>query len=121
MPFCPAAIEVLPSFTVTLRSLDAVMVVLSVEELSAGLLSGSFACAIAVLLIVPAATGLTLSVIVADAAAVKLGIRHVTIPPERVQVPLVELAETKEAPAGMLSVTRTPVASAELLFLTWIV
>src|SRR5438309_679779 len=97
------------------------MVVLSVEELSAGLLSGSFASAVAVLLIVPAAVGLTLSVIVADAAAAKLGIRQVKVFPERAQLPRVELAETKGTPAGMVSVTRTPVAIAELLFLTWIV
>src|SRR6266496_6606425 len=97
------------------------MVVFSVEELSAGLLSGSFASAVAVLLIVPDAVGLTLSVIVADALDAKLGVRHVTVPPERVQLPRVELAERKEAPVGMVSVTRTPVAIAELLFLTWIV
>src|SRR5882724_9663008 len=95
------------------------MVVFSVEELSAGLFSGSFASDVAVLLMVPGAAGLTLSVIVADAAAAKLGIRHVTIFPERAQLPLVELTETKGTPLGMVSVTRTPVAFAELLFLTW--
>ena len=60
------------------------IVVLSVAELSAGLLSGSFVSAVAVLVIVPATVGLTVSVIIADPPAAKLGIRQVTIAPDRV-------------------------------------
>ena len=97
------------------------MVVLSVAELSAGLLSGSFVCAVAVLVIVPATVGLTVSVIIADPPAAKLGIRQVTVVPDRVQLPSVELTEMKVAPVGMVSVRRTPLAIAELLLLTWIV
>jgi hypothetical protein len=64
-----------------------VIVVLSVAELSAALLSGSFVSTVAVLVIVPATVGLTISVTVADPPAAKLGMRQVTIVPDWVQLP----------------------------------
>ena len=56
-----------------------------------------------------------------EAPAVKLGVRHVTVLPDRVQVPTVELTEINETPAGIASVIATPVAIVELLFLIPIV
>ena len=97
------------------------IVVLSVAELSAGSLSGSFASAVTVLLIVPNAVGCTTRVMVAMAPAARLGIEHVITLPERVRLPLSDVTETKEAPGGMVSVMTTPVASAPLLFVTRIV
>src|SRR5438874_6661219 len=97
------------------------IVVFSVAELSAGSLSGSFSTAVAVLLIVPTAVGCITRVIVAVTPAARLGIEHVMMLTERVRVPRSDVTETNEAPAGMVSVTTTPVAIASLLFVTRIV
>ena len=120
--FCaPAAIDVLLSVTVTFRSAADVTVVASVEELFVKSVSGSLAITLAALEIVPADSGLTTRVIAATLEAAKLGIRQVTVLPDRVHVPTVELAEINETPLGMVSVATNPVVRLELLFLTSIV
>ena len=94
------------------------IIVVSMEELFVESGSGSLALTVAALEIVPGDGGLTTRVIVAMPAAAKLGMRQVTVIPERVQVPRVEVAETNETPFGIVSVTTNPVARLELLFLT---
>jgi len=97
------------------------MVLVSVEELFVKSVSGSLAITLAALEIVPADSGLTTRVIVATLEAAKLGSRQVTVLPDRVHVPTVEVAEINETPLGIVSVTTNPVAKLEPLFLTSIV
>ena len=120
--FCdPAAIDVLPSVTVTFRSAAGVIVVVSVEELFVESTSGSLAITFTALETVPDDCGLTTRVIVATLGAAKLGMRQVTVLPDRVQVPSVAPAETNDTPLGIVSVTTNPVARPGLLFLSSIV
>jgi len=97
------------------------MVVFSVDELLDALVSGSLAARFAIFAMLLAVVGLTMRVIVADVPPAKLGIRQVTVVPERAQLPKLELAETKVVPVGIVSVIRTPVAGGALLFVTFIV
>jgi len=97
------------------------MVVLSVEELLDALVSGSLAATFTLFAMLPGVVGLTMSVMVAVVPPAKLGMRQATVVPERVQLPRVELAETKVTAAGIVSVTTTPVANGALLFVTRIV
>jgi hypothetical protein len=77
----------------------------TVEELLAGTGSGSLAVTVARLAISPVADGVTVIVAVAavpEAIAPRL---HVTDPPAGLQLPWVAPAETKETPAGRVSVS----------------
>src|SRR5438270_277811 len=74
--------------------------------------SGSLPLTVAVFVIGPAVAGVvTLMVIVALAPEARLPTEQVTVPEALVQVPWLEVAETKVTPAGRVSVTVTPVAA----------
>jgi hypothetical protein len=102
---------------VTARSADAVTAVVTLAELLAELGSGSVAVTDAVLVMLPAATGLTMMVTVAVVALASVPMLHDTVAvPE--QVPCVEPAETKVGPAGSVSVRATLVAGDGPLLVT---
>ncbi len=92
------------------RSAPAFTVVDSLAELSAGFGSSSFAPTAAAFLIVPAASGITVIVTVAEPAAASSPRSQLTVPAAWLQVPWLAVAETKATPAGSASVKLTPVA-----------
>src|SRR5438309_1261278 len=74
--------------------------------------SGSLPVTVAVFVMLPGVTDVvTLMVIVALAPLARLPTEQVTVPEALVQVPWLEVAETKVTPAGRVSVTVTPVAA----------
>src|SRR5437660_277775 len=84
----------------------------------AGVGSGSLPPMGAVLVMVPAVAGaVALIVIVALAPEASEPTPQVTVPEALVQVPWVEVAETKPTPEGRVSVTVAPVAASGPLFL----
>src|SRR5437879_4503251 len=90
-------------FAATLTWVDADAVLLAAFG------SGSLPPMVAVLVMVPAAVGLTVIVIVALAPEASEPTAQVTVPEALVQVPWVELAETNVTPEGRVSVTVAPV------------
>src|SRR5438445_2244 len=87
------------------------MVVDADAVLLAGFGSGSFALTVAVLVMVPAVAGAgALVVIVALGSEARLPPEQVTVPEALVQVPWLELAETKVTPAGSRQVAVPMVA-----------
>lgn len=103
--------------SVKARSADAVTEVVTLAELLAGLGSGSVAVTEAVLVMLPAAVGLTTIVTVAVAAFGSVPmLQETVVVPEH--VPCVEAAETNVGPAGSVSVRVTLVAGDGPLLVT---
>jgi hypothetical protein len=100
---------------VTARSADAVTAVVTLAELLAVLGSGSVAVTDAVLVMLPAATGLMMMVTVAVAALARVPRLQLTA---AVQVPWLGVAETNVTPVGTASVKVTPVAGDGPLLVT---
>src|SRR5439155_918343 len=101
---CPARTGSGESVLVTARSTAALTVVLCMVVLLAGLVSASFAVAVAVFVIVPGAAG-AVTTMVRVALAPLLMVRRlpVTVLPTVVTVPWLGVAETNVTPAGKVS------------------
>jgi hypothetical protein len=72
--------------------------------------SASLPDMVAVLEIVPPTLAVATMVMVALAFFARLPMSHVTVPPDSLQAPAVDDADTKASPAGSGSTTVTPVA-----------
>jgi hypothetical protein len=101
--------EVILSTTSAAQPWPAVALVVAVAELLAGLLSASEDDTVAVLVIVPAATGVTTMLTVAEAPPAIVPRLHVTVDVPA-QFPCEGVAEMKVIPAGRVSVRITPLA-----------
>src|SRR5882672_9633967 len=93
------------------RSAAAVTVVTTEAELLAGVGSSAAEVMVAELVTVPPAEGLTVMVMVPVALLARLEMLQVTIPLSCEADPKGLTAEMKEDPAGITSVTVTPVAA----------
>jgi hypothetical protein len=103
------------------RSVFGTTVVVAVAVLFEVLGSFSAAVTLAVLVSAPTVVGVTTTVMVALAPASRLPTLQVTVPPDCVQLPAVEIAETSVTVPGRVSLTVTTVAGEGPLFVATIV
>jgi hypothetical protein len=100
------------------KSAAGLTVVLAVAVLFAVFGSNSLLFTLALLVITSTTVGLTTILTVAVAPLARFPTLQVTVPPDRVQLPWLGVAETKATLEGNVSVTSTPVASDGPLLVT---